>query len=500
MSTDLAFDVVELAPYAPPATTGPLREVAFRKDAWLPSEISRLISLFGADTPMEDIASELGRGRAGVSDKIYSLGLRRNSTRPWSELEERELVRRYKAEPCARIAQDLGRGVSAVYMRAQLLGLSEPNAPIWDPWEDAQLAAGYQQGIAVGQLSALIGRPFGGVIARASRLGLRHKHKPADWTEDEMARALELAHGGDRYLVIIEQLVAEGFPRRSKIGFGLTIRKLGYGRGWGKAWTPDEDELLRRAYAAGDSLVELGSRMGRSKHSLKWRAEELALQGSHPKPDGWRGRIWTDEEEAILRADYGLIPSRQLAKKLDRDLAAVYTRANVLKLKHPWCRGFTEEEDEAIKVAWRVGFPLVRLAAAMDRDQAVVSKHAIRMGYAFNDPARPVPADRHGPRYTGPLHTLADILAMDGSTHWKDAPPGTGEARRPPAHKAGRDLTTTDPAGWQRPARAPPRDLAVPAAAPAQPRRAKAKDPKWKVRVAIRRLQRRQRRRAGGNA
>ena len=51
-------------------------------------------------------------------------------------------------------------------------------------------------------------------------------------------------HEGHRYMAIIEMLVSEGFPRRSKAGFNPRLRKLGYGRGWGRAWISDEDELL----------------------------------------------------------------------------------------------------------------------------------------------------------------------------------------------------------------------------------------------------------------
>ena len=111
MTYDLAPDIVELAPcretdvHAHP----PLRETSFRTDAWLPAETDRLLVLFGADEPLDAIADALGRGRAGVTARIQLLGLRRHSTRPWSELEDADLCARYGAVATAEIASALGR-------------------------------------------------------------------------------------------------------------------------------------------------------------------------------------------------------------------------------------------------------------------------------------------------------------------------------------------------------------------------------------------------------
>ena len=49
-----------------------------------------------------------------------------------------------------------------------------------------------------------------------------------------MNRALELAAAGARYVAIAEVLVAEGFPARNSRSLGQRLRKLGYGRGWGR--------------------------------------------------------------------------------------------------------------------------------------------------------------------------------------------------------------------------------------------------------------------------
>lgn len=413
---DLAADIVELEPCPVPApgTSGRLREVAFHPNAWLPDEDAQLRALFAADEPVQDIAAQIGRPLHGVRARICDLGLRRNSTRPWLPEEEAELLSRYGQEPCAAIAADLGRSPGAVYARAQILSLSEEAAPGYDAWEDAQIRAGYGRGIPVSQIASLIGRTVIGVRSRAYDLGVRHVAQPPGWSDAETTRALELAETGMRYLDIIERLVAEGFPRRSKNGFGQRIRILGYGRGWGRPWSDDEEELLRRAYARSESIAGFARRAGRSRSSVMWKAGELGLQGTHKNKAGWRTeRCWTDAEEEMLRAEYGKTPNAELAAKLDRKWSAIRVRANHLGLHHGWMRAFSEEEDRALLIAWREGISVVDLSAALKRDPSVVGKRLRRVhNVAFSDPDRP----KKGPRTRRkdrPTLTLEDILILD---------------------------------------------------------------------------------------
>ncbi|HEX7783460.1 MAG TPA: hypothetical protein VF509_11700 [Sphingobium sp.] len=413
---DLDADIVELVPFVPLPTaldTAPLAELAFRADAWLPDETKRLREAFAEDRSIDEIAAMLGRRRAGVATRIHDLGLRRNSRRSWTGWDDRELTRCYAQEPSATLAARLGRGVSALYARARLLDLSEPGSPPYSGWEDAQLRAGYEKGVPVAQIAILIGRPFAGVISRASALGLRHACQPTDWSDAEMTRALELAATGARYVAIAQVLTAEGFPSRNSRSLGQRLRKLGYGRGWGRPWIAEEDEFLRHAYATGKSLTPLRERLGRTAHSIRWRAEALGLRGTHVHRDGFRqGPVWTAEEEARLRADYGKVPTREIAENLGRGVRAVLYRANRMGLTHGFMRAFRAEEDRAIRNAWNHGVSMVDVAQALGRDPAVIGKHAARIGCRFNDPARPVrgPKTRRANRM--PV-TLQSLLALD---------------------------------------------------------------------------------------
>lgn len=403
IALDLDAAIVELVPCsARPDSGGPLREMAFRKDSWAPHELDELRRRFEADQSLDEIAEALERGRFGVADKIAVLGLRRNSTRPWTDTEDDELIRRYGEIATAEIALALGRSCAAIYARASLLGLTDGNPAPWTKWEDAQLRAGYARAVPLQQLAVLIGRPLSGLSARAGTLGLRHPAQPPEWSDAETARALELAEAGHRYRRIIDILDGEGFPRRTLAALGPQLRRLGYGRGWGRPWCPEEDALLTRAYADGASLTPVRTRLGRTICSIRWRAEYLGLRGSHANRNGWRtSPDWTEADLDTLKAEYGRTPTRALAAKLGRTKASITTRANVLGLAHGYIRPWSEAELTALAKAFAHGIAIADLAGVLGRKAASVSKFATKHGYDFGRrPLRPI------------APSIAEILAL----------------------------------------------------------------------------------------
>ena len=419
MMHDEAPIIVELVacPGFVPQSTGAVTEMTYRRDAWSPDDLRTLRRMFSEDAGIDEIAQTLGRGRAGVADRIHVLGLRRHTTRPWSDMEDAELSRSYGAIATATIAASLGRTCSAVYARAGMLALTDGNPPPWTAWEDAQLREGYARALPLGELAALIGRPLSGLGSRAGFLGLRHPDKPIDWTDVEMARAVELATEGHRYLAIIEMMVAEGFPRRTKAGFGPMIRRLGYARGWGRPWIAEEDAMLSAAYASGASLTPLRLRLGRTACSIRWRAEHLGLRGTHEKRNGWRtSPDWTEADLAHLRAEYGRTPTADLARSMGRTRASLTTRANVIGLVHGYQRPWSDDDRRALALAFADGLAIADLARVLDRNYAAVHKYAEKHGYRFGRRPRRVP-----------LPTVADILALDGPEATKRRGKGSGD-------------------------------------------------------------------------
>ena len=409
---NLPFDLVELAPCPEPPYVAnvPLREIAFRPDAWLPEEVATLKARFAADDCLQAIADDLKRPLSGVRSKLGDLGLRRNSHQPWSELDQAYLAQHYGILPTSSVAAALGRTPAAVYAQAGIAGLTEGNPPQYTAWEIAQVRAGYARGVPVAQLATLIGRPMSGLSSIASKLGIKHANAPADWSETEQTRALELAEQNLPYRRITATLADEGFPERETGAVGQVLRKLGYGRGWGRPWLEEEEALLRQAYEQGASLTPLRQRLGRTPCSIRWKAGEMRLQGTHVRKNGFRTEPdWTDDEIAILRRDYGRVPTSDLARTLNRRKGGIFNKAWSLGLKHGYIRSFTDDEEQAIRIARTHGISLTDLSAALGRDIAVVSKHAIRMGAPFS--ARIVRAPRT-PRRLRPTLTLAGILAL----------------------------------------------------------------------------------------
>ncbi|AXB80107.1 hypothetical protein, partial [Novosphingobium sp. P6W] len=180
------------------------------------------------------------------------------------------------------------------------------------------------------------------------------------------------------------------------------MAKTGQGPGWGRFWIAEEDALLKRAYERSESLTPLQHILGRSRFSIRWRAEYLGLRGSHANQSGWRtSPDWTEAEEATLRRQYGVIPTTELARQMGRTRASLTTRAHAMGLTHGFHKPWTDDDCRALRLAHINGVALRDLADALGRNYAAVHKYAAKHGYSFV---------RH-PRATPPL-TLADILNL----------------------------------------------------------------------------------------
>lgn len=411
----LDFDVVELEACAAPSTSVekhyPIYEVAFRADAWLPNEIAVLRVMFIADETLQEIANRLGRSLSAVRTKVYELGLRRNTSRTWNDLEDEYLVEHYGSVASATIAAMLGRTVAAIYAHANGLGLTEGIPPPWTPWEDAQLSAGYRDGMPVMQLAALIGRPLSGAMTRASGLGLRHKCWNPKWSDDERLLAATLAEQGRSSREIAEEFERRGLTSRTKVGVSTMLKVLGFERSWGGAWLAEEEAALRRIYSVGGSVMQLGVRLGRSRTSMTWKAAELGLAGTHPNAGrGFRqGRDWSDDELRIMTEFYGLAKTKNIAIALERPLGAVYNMAHQLGLDSKYHRDWSRQDDIAIGIAYSAGISMTDLAIALDRDVATVSKRALALKLSFSTRANKASKLRLDTRTRV---TLPDILAL----------------------------------------------------------------------------------------
>lgn len=119
--------------------------------------------------------------------------------------------------------------------------------------------------------------------------------------------------------------------------------------------------------------------------------------------DGFRGGpVWSDDDIATLRALYGKIPMTELATRMGRTKASLFTRANNLGLVHGYQKPWTDDERHALKRAYDNGVAFADVVTALGRNHAAVHKYAQKMGLLFG----------RRPRCTPPP-TLDQILAME---------------------------------------------------------------------------------------
>lgn len=423
MTTD-NYDIITLGTATekvPSKDDSAVKEIVYRRDSYLPEEIALMRTMFDAGVATGEIARALARGTAGVATKMADLGWTRNTSRPWTGLEDEALVQHYRREPTLTLANRMNRSAGALYARARHLGISNAGEPGWSAGEDELLKAAWQKEIPIARITTLLDRTGNAIISRASDLGLRRPSTPENWTEEERARVLVLAETGMTYAQIARTTSSEGWPKRSKVSIKNSLRALGYERGWGRPWLQEEEDALRRAYADGSSIAALAIGLGRTRSSAMWKASELGLKGTHVRKNGFRSSPdWTKTEDAYLRESYGRLPSKAIARELGRALAAVYNRAWILGLKTGYAKPYSPDEDRAIRIAHRHNLRLTDIARAAGRDPSALCRRAAKLGLSFS--AREKPASQTPRAKQRPVLTLRDILAFD-ETPAESTPP-----------------------------------------------------------------------------
>jgi hypothetical protein len=91
---------------------------------------------------------------------------------------------------------------------------------------------------------------------------------------------------------------------------------------WGRLWTQEEDDIVRRDYVRLGSKV-LAKTLDRTFAAVQRRAENLGVN-ARPR--------WSDEDDRTLRLLWGEKTTRGIAAMLKRSQDAVYERARILGL------------------------------------------------------------------------------------------------------------------------------------------------------------------------
>lgn len=296
---------------------------------WSEHDDSRLGEWYVDGVPVATIARRLGRSPDAVDARRRALDLpaRRPRSRRWSPAQDALL--RASAEagvPAAALAERLGLPLETVRRRRRELAPVHQRAKPYAAEEDAALRDAIVGGRALRELASQLGRTEGALRTRARALGLLPKGSRRRWTQrdDELLR-----EGYERGLTCTA--VARVMLRNARTAGAVAARARRLGlASYARAWTPEEEESLRRLARGGASLYAAAERHGRTPDAIRRRALKHGVEFSRQSPST-AGRRWTEREDALLRDFSSLHPVR-LSRLLGRSDRAVLHRIRALGL------------------------------------------------------------------------------------------------------------------------------------------------------------------------
>lgn len=262
---------------------------------------------------------------AKVSHRYYAEAKPRTTPphRPWTQSEIDQLFQlRAQGQTFASIATIFGRSSGAARERFRSGPVSNPVREV-RRWTQSQLDTLVElntQGRSPGEIANILGRPRRSVYSRLSNVDQRIGTLPVKkaWTEAEYRRLQDLHNAGHSRREILGQ-----FPDRTEHSINAKIRRLS-------------------SRSGGDRLVP-----------------------------------WSIKEENLLKHYRGdlRLSDHEIAKRLDRPLASVYSKLSALK-----CRTFkpiwTAQESEILRSSRAAGMSFARIAKLLPgRSAFAASSH-----------------------------------------------------------------------------------------------------------------------------
>lgn len=259
------------------------------RKAWSDDDDSFLKEYYSSKGP-EYCSIELERARHSIIQRAYYLGLRVNKT--WTEEEDNILKEYYPIEGKEAFKRLCERTIYQCYHRVYKLGLSVPDA-LWSKNEIDILKQYYaEEGVDV--VKRLPSRSKSSISGKAKTLGLKfNMAKPGKhWTDEELNIIKEFyeTEGPD---------VVHRLPNRTKTQIMSKASSIGLRAPIGKypKWTDGNTQKLMELYPSigREAFKEFPEY---SEAVLKNKVKSLKLKSP---------RIWTSEEEKILKDNFPII-------------------------------------------------------------------------------------------------------------------------------------------------------------------------------------------------
>lgn len=235
---------------------------------------------------------------------------------PWTAEEDRLLRRYFGKKGSKHLARLLGRTRYAIQEHARLLGVPGDETHRWRQAEIRYITNRYKDRTAV-QLARTLNRSVLSVRHQVFKMGLTaHRNRPWSQADDTYVR---------------QHFRTETVPRiasalgRSTSSVAFRTQHLGLRRHIVKLTKRDVRYILECAGTVPyRTLEEKFGIDARRIHRLMARRED---------PSRSRGRPWSADDDARLRASYATVTADELAKQLSRTPDAVSGRAQVLGLR-----------------------------------------------------------------------------------------------------------------------------------------------------------------------
>lgn len=256
---------------------------------WSQDEDDKLKALVAENKSYREIAKALGRTHQAVQRRARLAGIQHKKTDTrkveynyWAKEQDELIMQMYLTgkKTCEEISQFLNKTQSSVRNRLNLLGgIKTEQLLEWTPEEDKYLKEHYpvspQQ-----QIEQHIGRTWSAIQKRATnvlRLQRKGLVKKGQWTEEEQESLIKLCHEKASPEEIQEALPNRSWQSiyaqvtRQLKDLNLTLPKL-------RAWTPEEEELLKKHYHNME-IVKLLKKLPRHNiNGIYARANQLGLE------------------------------------------------------------------------------------------------------------------------------------------------------------------------------------------------------------------------------
>ena len=257
-----------------------------RPGAWSAKEIERLKRLRRQGHTMAEIGEILGRATSKVNHQLETLardcGLaRRARAKPWSQKDEKYLVRHHGKKSCKQIATALGRTAAAVRGRAVHLGITKPN--LWSARDIKRLRALWRRGHTAAEIAEMMGRSTHGVRGQVQRqkqdFGLPDDHDTHRWSKEQTAYLIK------HYKNMSARELGFRLERTPQSIFAKA-RKLGLLGPAYAAWSTGQTNMLIRYYPRW-SAARIAEKLGKTRSAVQAKVRGLGLG----KRDSFTGQM-----------------------------------------------------------------------------------------------------------------------------------------------------------------------------------------------------------------